>query len=149
MYFMPVSWVLLLWAHYWSRTRQGGGGLPWVQSVLWMSTVVMLISTVAFEVEDLWLGHEAVALGLNWPHTIQWGASVGFMLLIAVEGARVLGKLRRFDPALLGRWIVGGNRWQTYSTAHVLNLAIFLMLFSGIAVGIEAIWGSVPDSCGV
>ncbi len=82
---LAFGWASLALAHGWNRLRHGGGGLPWVLNVLWLSTWVMVASTIIVGLEEGLVGHEDEAGGINWPHLVQQGVTGSFLALLAAQ----------------------------------------------------------------
>ncbi len=82
---LAFGWASLALAHGWNRLRHGGGGLPWVLNMLWLSTWVMVGSTIIVGLEEGLLGHEDEAGGINWAHLVQQGLTGTFLALLAAH----------------------------------------------------------------
>lgn len=91
----------------------------------------MLLNTATFSLEEWVLGHNMAMAGVNWPHVIQIGASVTFLVSAALIGARAL-RLPVPDVA----WLIGrrwkGRPWRSYALGQ---MAIVL---GGVALLIPA-----------
>ena len=139
------GWATLLLAHYWSWTRHGRRGLPWVLSMLWLSTWTMLLNTSIFAMEEYWLGHNALFHGVNWPHMIQIGTSVTFLVMGSLILAQVLRlRLPRIYPA----WIVGrlltANPWRAYAAGQMCVVVVGVVLVAAGTIGGNSIFGWWP-----
>jgi hypothetical protein len=148
LYLDAFGWATLLLAHWWTWRRHHLGGLPWVLGMLWLSTGVMLVNTVAFTLEELWLGHYAILSGVNWPHLVQIGASLTFL----VGGALVLApflRLPRFDPAWMVGRLVTTNPWRAYAVGNIAVVALGTVIGAAGILGANSVFHLWPAVGGI
>ncbi len=96
-------------------------------SVLWLSTWLMATNTVVFVAEEGFVGHEAQAWEVNWPHLVQTAAAIAFLALGALEATRVLG-LHRLDLGRLSGRLLRARGRRVYAAGQLANLAAAVAL---------------------
>ena len=131
---LGFGWVSLAAAHGWNRFRHGGGGLPWVMNVLWLSTWVMAGSTVVIGLEEALLGHEDVVAGVNWPHLVQRGLTWTYLALLGASVALAAGWWRVDLSGMAARIVPVRNRQAARALAQLVNLTLGVGLTAAVAV---------------
>ncbi len=133
---LAFGWVSLAAAHGWNRLRHGGGGLPWVLGILWLSTWVMAGSTVVIGLEEGFLGHEDEAAGVNWPHLVQQGLTATYLALLAAEAALAAGWWRLDLLGRAARWtpVKGRQAARAVGSLMLLVAGLALAVLVGAAV---------------
>ncbi|MFQ5879566.1 MAG: hypothetical protein ACE5IZ_05285 [Dehalococcoidia bacterium] len=135
---LPFSWATLLLAHYWNRTRQHGGGLPWVLGILWASTWILAANTIIFGLSRTMGGGGWEHLGLSWKPLVQGALTGTYLGLLAADVALAAGWWRLDLAGLSGRWL-GARRWRAYAVGHMANLAVGLALAAAIATIVSSV----------
>jgi hypothetical protein len=104
----------------------------------------MAVNTSVFAVEQFVIGHNFVVAGVNWPHIVQIGASVTFLVMAAFILAQVL-KLPRIDPAWLVGRLFAASPYRIYATGQMLTVAVGIVLAGGGVIGANTIFGWWPS----
>ncbi len=131
---LAFGWASLALAHGWNRLRHGGGGLPWVVNVLWLSTWVMVGSTIIVGLEEGLLGHEDEAGGINWAHLVQQGLTGTFLALLAAHVGLAAGWWRLDLSGVAVRLMPLRGRQTARSLGQLLNLALGVGLAATVGV---------------
>jgi hypothetical protein len=131
---LGFGWASLAAAHGWNRLRHRGGGLPWVMNVLWLSTWVMVGSTVVVGLEEGLLGHEDEVGGINWPHLVQQGLTASYLALLAVSAGWAFGWWRVDVSGTAARVLKLPSGQMARSIGQMLNLALGVGLVAAVAV---------------
>lgn len=133
---LAFGWTALIAAHGWNRLRHRGGGLPWVVNVLWLSTWVMVASTVIIGLEEGLLGHEEEVAGTNWPHLAQQGLTGVFLALLAANVALAVGWWRRDPVGTLARAARVGGRQTRRALASLGLMTVGMALVASIGLAV-------------